>query len=683
MFRPSRALILRQLRVPAGLACAAALTALVCASPAVAEWPGLPKWSKFQFRSQSPDEAADDDENEPESESGTSLDTPLIGGYVSFGGLNLIPVQGVGLIVGLDKTGEDPAPSGFRTLLVEEMKTRGITKPEQILRNPDTALVLVRAYIPPIVRKGDTFDVEVVLPPGSAATSLAGGWLLEARLAEQANVGNGQTLEGHTLAVAAGPVLINATDAGAATNAAQLRRGRVLGGGASRVERDLSIFLRNEFRLGRNSVRVAEAIGKRFHGHDAHGLKVPMAKPKTDGKIELKVPDAYRENSPRYLQVIRNIPMRETEVGQRLRMQRLEQQLGVPETSELAALRLEAIGNPAASVLKRGLQHADIEVRFNSAMALTYLGDAEGLPALADAIREEPAFRVFACAAMASSTEAEASVQLRQLLSEESTETRYGAFRALTVLNGEDPAIAPDVMRGNYKLHVLNVGGAPLVHLTHHTKAEVVLFGAQQQLLLPCVLRAGRSVQVTAPSGSTMVTVSRYVAGSDEKKVVAPRLSEIIRACDELGATYPDIAALLVQADRQHNLPGAIAIDALPTAGRVYTPKSVADSGRGKGHKIGGEYSAPDLFLPPDPTNAAARDKALKDGSVRTASAGDEGSGIIQAGFDESDAEPDAESGAGMGPTKFVGDDEKWYDFRRIFNKKPSGPPDQWEPGKE
>ena len=72
-----------------------------------------------------------------------------------------------------------------------------------------------------------------------------------------------------------------------------------------------------------------------------------------------------------------------------------------------------------------------------------------------------------------------------KLLDESSTETRYGAFRALTVLNKKDPAIAGRKMQGSYTLHLLSVKGPPLVHITHHKKAEVVLFDASQSLELP------------------------------------------------------------------------------------------------------------------------------------------------------------------------------------------------------
>ncbi|MGH7199411.1 MAG: flagellar basal body P-ring protein FlgI, partial [Planctomycetaceae bacterium] len=127
----------------------------------------------------------------------------------------------------------------------------------------------MRAYLPPLVRKGDAFDVEVRLPEGSKATSLNGGWLMETYLSEQAVVPGRGVLEGHVFAKAKGPIMIApGTAEDDATRVGLLKRGRVLGGGVSMTERDLAMYLRNDFRMGRNSERIAERIGDRFHHYN-------------------------------------------------------------------------------------------------------------------------------------------------------------------------------------------------------------------------------------------------------------------------------------------------------------------------------------------------------------------------------------------------------------------------------
>jgi len=561
----------------------------------------LPDWNlpsfdfrRMQFRSQSP---KDDDDVSFE----TKVNTRFIGKYTTVSGLNMITLEGVGLVVGLNGTGGDPPPSSYRTTLLDSMRKRNVRNSNQILRSPNTALVVVRAYLPPLVRKGERFDVEVRLPGGSGAESLNGGWLMETYLSERAIVPGEGVLKGHVFAKAKGPILISATDTSDDSLAGVLRRGKVLGGGISMKERNLFLDLRSDFRGYRNVKRISKRIGDRFFSYNKHGLREPLAEAKTDQRIVLKVHPRYRDNYPRYLQVIRSIDFRETPVKRRVRMQKLKVQLQNPRKAEQAALRLEAIGPEAVPVLKTGLKSNDPEVRFHSAMALAYLNETDGLTVLADSARNEPAFRIFALAAMATVDDAETHALLRELTHEPSAETRYGAFRALTTLDADDPFVRGEKLNDEFRLHVLHTSGPPMVHLTLRKKAEVVIFGAEQRFQTPLALRAGRHILVTASPRSDRAVVSKFAPGEkDQRKVVSTRIADIIRTVAEFGATYPEVAQMLSQADSQQNLPGRIEIDALPEAGRIYYRKDNSADGQkpksGRKTRIGRSAYTPNLF---------------------------------------------------------------------------------------
>lgn len=523
---------------------------------------------QLNLRSQSPDE---EESVAAAEEFETEVRTPYVGDYAVIAGMDSIVLEGVGLVTGLDGTGEDPPVSVYRTALLEDMKKRGVRNPNLVLQSPSTALVVVRAYLPPLVREGDRFDVEVRLPENSEAKSLSGGWLMETRLSERAIVPGRGVMKGHVFAKAQGPVLISTGEGEDETAPGVLRRGKVLGGGVSLKSLDLSLYLRNEYRSVRNSQRIATRIGQRFHSYNQYGLKEPLAEAKTDQHIVLKVHPRYRDNYSRYLQVIRNIAFRETPVAQRVRMQRLQQRLLVPETSEKAALQLEAIGHEAIPILKTGLKSPLLEVRFHSAVALAYLEDSTGLPVLAEAAAKERAFRVYALAAMAVTDDAEAHVLLRELMNDQSAELKYGAFRALWTLDRNDPFIRGEVVNDEFALHVLDTKGDPMIHLTHRKRAEIVLFGADQTFRTPMAVRAGNHILVTSSPGSETITVSRYETGEEDlRRDVSNRVADVIRTAAEFGASYPDIAQMLVQAEKQYNVRGRIEIDALPQAGRVY-----------------------------------------------------------------------------------------------------------------
>src|SRR5207253_4055241 len=130
------------------------------------------------------------------------------------------------------------------------------------------------------------------------------------------------------------------------------------------------------------------------------GIKKPLAEAKTDQHVELKVHHAYKENFMRYVRVIRAIAIDETPLELRERIERLRKTLLVPQTASAAATELEAIGTDSTLILKEGLKSPDPEVRFYSADALAYLGDGAGIKELEQAARYEPAFRVFALAAL-------------------------------------------------------------------------------------------------------------------------------------------------------------------------------------------------------------------------------------------------------------------------------------------
>lgn len=502
-------------------------------------------------------------------------DVPVVGDWAVPYGLEPIRVEGVGLVTGLKGTGSDPSPSSERQMLLSEMRVRGVENPEAVLASPDTALVLVRGYLPPGVEQGDPFDVEVRVPAQSATTSLRGGWLLETAMKEFALLGDNRLHSGHTLGKAAGAVMV---DPMAERRDDKVLRGRgwILGGGAATKSRSLGLVLKPDHQSVLNASRVEAAVNRRFFTYE-HGNKAGVAKAKTDEFVELKVHPRYRHNVQRYVQVVRAVPLRDSELVRQQRMEQLEKQLLDPISSARAALRLEAVGRDAVDVLRRGLESSEPEIRFYSAESLAYLDQTEAAEPLAQLARDVPAFRVFALTALSAMDQAVAAEQLRELLSSPSAETRYGAFRALWAMKHSDPIVAGENMKGQFSYHVLDVAGPPMIHVTRSFRPEIVVFGPQQQLRAPFTLEAGNQIMIVADSPDR-VAVSRFAVGKqDQRRIVSARVDDIVRAIVDLGGTYPDVVQALQEAEAQGALPGRLAIDALPQAGRQY--ERVADSG--------------------------------------------------------------------------------------------------------
>ena len=408
---------------------------LVVSGAVVLGLSGCAWWNGLTMRSQSPEEA-------PAEESST----PLIADFASATGMQPTCVESVGLMVGLHGTGSDPTPSPYRDALLEEMKTRGVSNPNSILRSGNVSLVTVVGFLRPGIQKGEHFDIEVRVAEKSETTSLRGGFLLESRLTETAVLGN-RLRKGDLLALAEGPIMVDPM-ADPKKDRVALCRGKILGGGVVKKSRPLALVITPEHKGVRNSSRIANAVNRRFNVFH-NGVKQGMAKAINDQVIELKVHPRYKDNIARYVQVVRSLPIAETAPEQMKRIAELQQQLLDPATSAGAALQLEAIGGSSgADALLKGIQSKDVEARFYAAEALAYLDHREAAEPLGKIARDEPAFRVFALTALSVMKDFAAADQLRELLSAPSAETRYGAFRALWTMDSSDPTVKGEVLGG-------------------------------------------------------------------------------------------------------------------------------------------------------------------------------------------------------------------------------------------
>jgi len=512
-------------------------------------------------------------------------------------------VEGVGLVMGLDNTGSDPAPSWQRTKLLDEMKKAGVQHPEQMLRNKMVTMVTVRATVPAGVTTTDKFDVDIELASATATTSLAGGWLVTTQLAQRAKTREGEK-DDKVIASAVGPVMI-----GNKTKPNEPKVGRVLGGGRVKEESLYALAIKETRRSGKTSQLLQNVVTDRFHQTDGPDQK-GMALAKTDSLLVLRVPKTYHHNQTRYHQIVKLLHLLDNPT---LREQRTEQwgkDLLDPKKAGLAALRLEGLGPGAAMSLRAGLSSADETVRFFSAESLAYLNDSEGDSAkvLAEIAKKKPEFRSFALKAMAATDQSASLLKLRSLMGESEFELRYGAFDALRTLDPTDPFLGkvrvlddlpePDqddmamqissTVRPKksprreepFALYLVDCEGPPMIHVTQNIRCEVVVFGKSQKLLTPVVLGAGGPLLLNASDGDDEVQISKIT----EKTLDAPRMkatspldvAEVVRQLANIGASYPEVVSVLASASKQKNLPGPFVIDAIPFSNKAYDEAQLA-----------------------------------------------------------------------------------------------------------
>jgi flagellar basal body P-ring protein FlgI len=511
----------------------------------------------------------------PEVEALASLeaDTRLIGDYAIPWGLNSQRIERAALVTGLPGTGSDPAPNAQRQSLLADMQARGVVEPNTLLASTSTSLVWIHGYLPPGVRRGDRFDVHVEVPAGSDTTSLAGGWLMETRMAEMAVLGS-RIRDGHVTGVAEGPLLVDPVSVGTLDSKSKLRA-KIPGGGVSLTSRPIGLILMPEHRSVALSKRIGDCINRRFHAI-IRGAKRGVATPKTDRYIELEIPPVYADNLARFVRVVRSLAVVEPAGGRHARLELLGRQLGDPVTAPAAALRLEAIGKEAVPTLRSALGSKDAEIRFAAAEALAYLGESVAAPQLAEAANSLRSARPAALAALGVLDDANGIDALRSLLSSPSAETRYGAFSGLWKIDPTSPLVRGEQLEDACSLHVLDVKGPPLVHVTRRRRPEIVLFGTEHALGDGLRAEAGSSIVVVVDG--PMAVVSRFAAGEPDQQLDVPARAEtVIRAIAELGGSYPDIVQFLQQASSHHALRSRLVFDALSDdAGRMTIHEEVS-----------------------------------------------------------------------------------------------------------
>jgi flagellar basal body P-ring protein FlgI len=491
----------------------------------------------------------------------------LVGDFARPWGLNWVKLEAVGLVANLDNTGSDPPPSPQRQMLIGEMQSHDVKDPDKVLASPTTSMVIVRAYLPPGVQKGDPLDLEVRVPSRSETTSLRGGWLLPARL-RQMEVLGGSVRMGNIDGLGQGDVLVDAVFE-ATSDRVPETRGRILGGGVSLLSRELGLAISKNDASIRVSTQIGRAINQRFFTVDA-GVKKGVANPERDNYLALAVSPRYKHNLARYLRVIRNIPLRESPTERIERLKLLEKKLLEPASCVLASLQLEAIGNEAIPALQEGLKSSDREVRFYSAEALAYLDRPEAAAVLAAAAKDEPAFRWHALTALSTLTHVAALDGLTDLLHVPSVETRYGAFRALRTRNANDPTTKGEVLEGRFRYHAIATTGEPLIHATRSRAPEIVVFGHEQRLKDVKVLSAGKRIMITRLETGEL-RAGRYDPGQETVyETFAPEVDKLIRTIAMLGGNSSDVIQCLQEAKRAGVLEARLAVEAVPRPNRKF-----------------------------------------------------------------------------------------------------------------
>jgi flagellar P-ring protein FlgI len=206
-------------------------------------------------------------------------------------------LQGFGLIVGLDGTGDSRKSFFTIQAYANMLKKYGINVDVSDLNFDNVASVMVRATLPPFVRPGQKIDVTVA--SHGDAENLQGGILLQTPLV---------AANGEVYAVAQGPVTIggfNVRTAGARVQQNHPTVGRVINGAIIEREVPMSFVKDNKVQLllhradFTNVSRVTDVVNNFFNGDIAFARDASA--------VEIEVPEYYDNSVPAFISSLQNL----------------------------------------------------------------------------------------------------------------------------------------------------------------------------------------------------------------------------------------------------------------------------------------------------------------------------------------------------------------------------------------
>jgi len=457
-----------------------------------------------------------------------------IGAQASVQGVAPMLVSGIGFVVGLDGTGGLPMPEEYAATMEREMGLSGVGRandfegsalqgksPRQLLNDPNTAVVIVQAAVPPGSRSGSSFDVYV---RAVNATSLEGGrlWTTKLRPGAPTAFGSDTTL---VAGDAKGPIFINPfADPGSQTDSVSRDVGRILDGGVVSEDLLIELFLDNPSH--ERARRITSAVNSRFP--ERTGDNGPIATGKNDQLVRVRVPRRFEDRPDEFLQLVQHLQIDRTypELYARRYAQTMNAQ---PYLADDMGWCLEAIGLQSKPFIRDLYEHPEAAPRLAALRAGVGLGDARAAPFLkqiavggpeslrGDAIEllsrldagpsidetlkgllaaDELSIRIAAYEALVARAVRAQRRRLMRMVEGETgpggfrlTRTKLDAMARMSLPRGTIQGVSRELIAGKFFLDRVP-GGEPLVYVTQQGEPRIVLFGDDIQLTKPSLVTA-------------------------------------------------------------------------------------------------------------------------------------------------------------------------------------------------
>lgn len=455
-----------------------------------------------------------------------------IGAEARITGTERTLVSGIGFVVGLNGTGGQTIPELYAAHLEREMGLNGIgiannrgnnavsgKTPSELLRDPNTAAVIVQAAVPPGAREGESFDLYV---RAINATSLEGGrlWTTDLRIGPPSAFGNPQA---RIIAQAKGPIFLNPfAEPGGQFDGVTRDVGRILDGGSVTFPTKIEIILNNPSH--QRARQIVSAVNTAFPMKP--GEREPTARGQDESLIFVQIPSDYVDDRAHFLDLLSHVTIDQSypEVYARRYAQTLVNQ---PYLAGDMSLALEALGERALPFISDLYEHPEASPRLAALRAGAALGDPRVVKPLRDiALDINAKYRTDAIALLGQIQESIlVDTTLRELLKSQELAVRIEAYEQLmeraqrarrqrlarmlstsregmSVSGSQLEALArafvpPDPVRGvsrelvadSFFLDIIPFGD-PLIYITQQNEPRIAMFGEQLNLTKPLLASA-------------------------------------------------------------------------------------------------------------------------------------------------------------------------------------------------
>ena len=470
-------------------------------------------------------------------------------------------VHGYGLVIGLGKNGSSEVPPHLEEFLVQYLLKNGLNEtgnssltPSRVLRDMDTAVVLVRAAIPTAATKDTRFDVYVTALSATGTRSLDGGILMPTEL--RLEIDGFSPGEGsRSWAVAGGPIMVNPyVDPTDREESVKLREGVIVGGGQSLRSRSVSLQLyRPDYSLAN---RIQERVNAQFPGSKR------VANAENSSLIELAIPPHARHNPEHFLELITHLPLRTGPVEWEMHSREIVEEMRKDDAAhEDLSLVLEAYGRKVLPLVGSLYDSPVAPAAFYSSRVGARLGDHDADPLIVRFASEEGGdFQLAAVKALGEIMNIRRAEQtLKALLESDNDMVRVAAYEAL-LSRGSNHVITLDV-GGQFMLDIVATRTKNMIYATRTKQPRIVLFGKDLRVAKPVFFSLPQElVTLNSEDGDDELAVWRRLPGQDrysESFHIKHEMIELIRTLGErpalgmdggiqgLGLTYGQIVTLL------------------------------------------------------------------------------------------------------------------------------------------